>query len=118
MVGRLGHSQIQPNSKIIMANIFNKLFAKPERKSEFLAGAQWAKEADKRVNGLSTKGQNYRILEFLQKGGKITSLEALNLFGCLRLSGRIKDLRDRGYDITTTMVTTSNGKRVAQYSMK
>jgi hypothetical protein len=58
--------------------------------------------------------QNKQILSYLQKGGKITPLEALNKFGCLRLSGRIFDLKEDGHDIKMKMVVR-NGKRVAQY---
>ena len=62
------------------------------------------------------------ILKYLQthKTG-ITPLQALQKFGCLRLSGRIYDLRDQGYDILTNMVEvkTADGDvaRVAQYRL-
>ena len=68
------------------------------------------------------KSQNEMILKYLQthKTG-ITPLQALNKFGCFRLSGRIYELRDQGYKIITNMVdiTTSDGdtKSVAQYRL-
>lgn len=71
---------------------------------------------------MKTKSQNERILKYLQthKTG-ITPLQALTKFGCLRLSGRIYDLRDQGYDILTSMidVKTADGdtKTVAQYRL-
>ena len=34
-----------------------------------------------------------RILAYLLNGSRITSLEALRLFGCMRLASRISDLR-------------------------
>lgn len=38
--------------------------------------------------------QNRKIRKYLESGKCITSLEALNLFGCMRLASRIWDLRD------------------------
>lgn len=66
-------------------------------------------------NEKSSQSQNARILAFLQNGGRITSLEALEKFGCLRLSARIKDLRDRGYAVCDEFITVPSGKRVKQY---
>ncbi|TFF00390.1 hypothetical protein E3U35_11685 [Histophilus somni] len=53
----------------------------------------------------------------MQKGGRITSLEALALINCLRLSARIKDLRDCGLEIHAEFIEVSSGKRVKQYFM-
>jgi hypothetical protein len=65
---------------------------------------------------MEAKSQEKRILNYLQNGGKITPLEALNKFGCLRLSGRIYDLRRKGYNIKSNRITV-NKKQVAQYSL-
>ncbi len=61
--------------------------------------------------------QSVRILNHLQAGKHLTPLEALSRFNCLRLSGRIMELREAGYRIDTTMVTLANGKRVGSYRM-
>lgn len=45
----------------------------------------------------------------------MTPIQALALFGCFRLSARIKNLRDAGCAIVTRIVTTKSGKRVAEY---
>ena len=45
------------------------------------------------------------ILEYMKKNGSITPLEAIQNFGCMRLSGRIFDLKKQGYRITTDMQT-------------
>ena len=37
--------------------------------------------------------QNKQIREYLELGFKLTPLEALNKFGCLRLGARIYDLK-------------------------
>lgn len=56
------------------------------------------------------------ILAELKDGKKVTALEAFKLCGSLRLSSIIFDLRDKGYNITTTMVER-NGKRIAEYTL-
>jgi len=65
---------------------------------------------------METKSQEKRILNYLQNGGKITTLEALDKFECLRLSGRIYDLKRKGYNIKSNRIIV-NKKRVAQYSL-
>jgi len=63
------------------------------------------------------ESQNKLIRAHLESGKSITALEALKHFGCLRLSGRIHNLRhDQGLPIRSRMVER-NGKRVAEYSL-
>jgi hypothetical protein len=62
--------------------------------------------------------QNTAILTHLRAGHGLTSLEALQMFGCSRLAARIADLKGAGYAITSTMVTLPNGKRVASYRLE
>ena len=62
--------------------------------------------------------QTKAIKEHLMKGNGITSLGALHLYGCLRLSGRIHDLRNKhGLPIRTDMIEV-NGKRIAKYTLE
>lgn len=65
---------------------------------------------------MKTKSQAQRILEYLQLGNGITPLEALNLFGCFRLSARIADIKKQGYPVVTEVVSV-NSKRVARYHL-
>lgn len=62
------------------------------------------------------------ILRYLQEGNTITPLEALDKFGCFRLSGRICDLRKLKYKVTTKMIyvpdRTGKMKQVAQYRLE
>ncbi len=51
----------------------------------------------------NTTAQRAQALDYLKRNGKITSMEAIELFGCTRLSGRIHDLRTEGYSILTEM---------------
>lgn len=40
-----------------------------------------------------------RILRHLEDHGSIDPMEAIRDYGCMRLSARISDLKDRGYEI-------------------
>ena len=62
------------------------------------------------------ESQACQILRYLRAGNTLTPLDALRLFGCLRLGARIWDLRQAGYPITEETVTLPNGKRVGRYS--
>lgn len=68
-------------------------------------------------NEISSKSQCEMILKALKAGEKLTHLDAEKRFQCLRLGARIYDLKKRGFDIETQMITVKSGKRVAQYSM-
>lgn len=64
-----------------------------------------------------TTSQSAMILRDLKRGKTVTALDALRRYGCLRLSGRIYDLRQDGHQITKTMVEVGEGKRVARYRL-
>lgn len=59
--------------------------------------------------------QKKQIRAHLLKGRTITQLEALNLYGCLRLSAVIYDLREEGLPIITEKYQVSPRKRVGRY---
>lgn len=64
------------------------------------------------------RSQCKMILAHLLAGHTLTPLEALRLFGCLRLGGRIFDLREQGYAIDMTLERAPDGKKKwARYSM-
>lgn len=69
------------------------------------------------LNTKSSASQNVMILQYLQEGNAITALEALEMFGCLRLPSRIHDLKRRGINIISKTVKLANGKHVSQYSI-
>lgn len=52
--------------------------------------------------------QCQRIIRHLDDYGSITSREAMNEYGIMRLASRISDLRRRGYSITSEMVEGRN----------
>jgi hypothetical protein len=62
--------------------------------------------------------QNKQIADYLNNGKKLTTLDALNKFGCFRLAARISDLRNDGMNIVTKTIKLKNNKQVAQYSLK
>ena len=61
------------------------------------------------------------ILNYLKENGTITQREAIDLFGCYRLSARIYNLRALGYAIVTNVRESINrwGKvsRFAEYKL-
>ena len=61
-------------------------------------------------------GQNRAILNYLESGGSLSPIEALNKFQCFRLAARIRDLRKAGHDIQTKTVKEA-GKKYAVYSL-
>jgi len=48
------------------------------------------------------------IAEHLETYGSITTWEAIERYGCTRLSARISDLRGLGWEISTAMETGRN----------
>jgi hypothetical protein len=68
-------------------------------------------------NEQSCNTQNAKIIDYMEKGNKITQIEALNLFGCFRLASRIHDIRSMGYNVKAEKVTTHTGKKICQYSL-
>lgn len=54
------------------------------------------------------KGSKPRIIEYMKKHKGITSQDAFKELGITRLSARIKELRDLGYDISTIMIDGTN----------
>jgi len=62
------------------------------------------------------ESQNKMLLNHLMRGWTVTPIDAMELFGILRLGARIWDLRKKGYSITTTLVKDGN-KRYASYKL-
>lgn len=49
-----------------------------------------------------------KVLRHLKDYGSLTSLEAVNEYGIMRLASRINDLKHMGVDIISEMVTGKN----------
>lgn len=56
-----------------------------------------------------------KILKHLQKRKKITSLDAIELYGCTRLASVIFNLKGRGHEIITHIVQDKNGTKWGVY---
>lgn len=67
------------------------------------------------LNEKESMSQCNMIADWLKAGYSITSLEALEKFGCLRLASRICDLKERGLNIGKKIITLPNKKRVCEY---
>ena len=59
---------------------------------------------NKILKEMSIDSQVRLVLEHLISRGSITQMEAVDEYGCYRLSARVADLRDKGIGITTIMV--------------
>jgi hypothetical protein len=62
------------------------------------------------------KSQTEQVLELLQRG-PITPLEVFKKVGSLCAAERVRDLRERGFNILTKRLELPNGKTVAQYQL-
>lgn len=66
--------------------------------------------------------QNERIIDYIERFGSITQLEALRDLGVMRLASRISDLKGQGYPIVAKSVTVQNRFeepcRVMRYSFE
>lgn len=57
------------------------------------------------------------ILEWLESGKPLTSLMAVQLFGCMNLSRIISKLKKEGHDIKTEYFRYSDNSRWVKYFM-
>lgn len=53
-------------------------------------------------------GQNEMVLSYMKQFGSITPFDAMQDLGCMRLSARIKNLRDAGHPIGRRWRTCTN----------
>lgn len=68
-------------------------------------------------NTQSSESQEKQIFSYMMDGNRITSLEALQLFGCIRLASRISDIRRNHPEVNIKVerIETATKKKVAQY---
>lgn len=57
------------------------------------------------------------VLNKLKAGNSLTAKDAI-AFGCFRLAARVRELRDRGYDISTIKEKNANGSYHARYVLQ
>ena len=69
------------------------------------------------ISPASTRGsQRLAILNHLLDGNTLTSVQALEKFGCFRLAARIDEFRKAGHNIITETINR-NGKEFARYHL-
>ena len=73
---------------------------------------------DYQFNPEEFASQKKQIRKHLLSGKHITQLDALKLYGCLRLSAVIYDLRAEGLPIVTEKIQVAPKKRVGDYFLK
>ncbi len=68
---------------------------------------------------MANLSQNTKVLNHLKNIGPITSMVAFNKYGITRLAARIRDLRDKGYSINSTLIKASDSSfgRHAEYTI-
>lgn len=64
---------------------------------------------------MSKHTQHADIIEYLNAGNTLTGLEALKLFGTMKLSSRVSELKRAGYPIQSEMVRGNNKKHYCRY---
>jgi|TARA_B100001094_G_scaffold140387_2_gene136052 hypothetical protein len=57
---------------------------------------------------MKTLTQKDRIIRHLKDKGSITSLEAMQEYGIMRLTSRVCELKDEGYKIRSEFVSSKN----------
>ena len=67
---------------------------------------------------MSTTHHKVQIMAHFRKGLTLTDRESRRLFRKDRLAARIKDLRNDGHTIITTMEPNDNGWRHGRYSLQ
>jgi hypothetical protein len=60
--------------------------------------------------------QDDRIIAYLKAGSSLTGLEALELFGTMKLATRVSELKRQGFDIRSVRIHT-NGKSFCEYRL-
>lgn len=80
--------------------------------------SQRATQNAKLADMLNLKPQARKVLNHLTRKGSISPIEALHVYGIMRLAACIYDLRKIGIDIKTNMKADANGKHYARYEVK
>lgn len=78
------------------------------------------KDGSIRKHGYFKKGSSTKlILEHLQRGNQLTQLDCIppSRFNTIRLSGIIKELRNRGYKIKMCKIKNASGTKHGIYYM-
>jgi hypothetical protein len=61
-----------------------------------------------KINNMKLPTQKQRIIRHLKDKGSITALQAMKEYGIMRLTSRICELKDEGYNIKSEFVSSKN----------
>lgn len=64
---------------------------------------------------MNKQTQHQAILSILEDGSFLTGRDAVFMCDCMRLSNRIGELKEKGYNIRDEWITTLKGKRIKKY---
>ncbi len=68
---------------------------------------------------MKKKSQINQIRDHLNEGRSLTALDALDLYGCMRLAAIIHTLHhDEGMEINRETIKTNSGKSITRYTAK
>lgn len=79
----------------------------------FYQGGEHGKKGKKMAKSISQKAE---IQAWLERGHRITPIQALEKWGCFRLAARVAELREDGLEIDTSF-QHKNGKVFASYGL-
>jgi hypothetical protein len=65
-----------------------------------------------------SKSQKQILLDHMLAGKSITPMKAMMVYGIGRLSARIRDLREEGHNVVTTIRTDERGHDYAEYRIQ
>ena len=100
--------EMTPNGKMLTIHLHSDSVKPPKGVSP-----------DFKIDKKSHKSQMQAIKEWLLSGKTLTPLEALENFGCFRLSAHIFNLKKEGLDIDNLkLVDERTGKRYATYILR
>ena len=66
---------------------------------------------------MKKKTQLENVKEYLMQGNPITPIDALAMFGCIRLSDIIFRLKKEGFQFHTELIKNKYGNYFAKYSL-
>ncbi len=100
--------EMTPNGKMLTIHLHSDSVKPPKGVSP-----------DFKIDKKSHKSQMQAIKEWLLSGKTLTPLEALENFGCFRLSAHIFNLKKEGFEIDNLkLVDERTGKRYATYILR
>ncbi len=68
-------------------------------------------------NEKSSNSIKKELKYYLEKGGRLTPMKALKMFGCMNFGARLSEIRQEGFPLVSVWITLDNGKRIKEHFM-